>query len=174
MKIRTQASAALSHLAELIEPLSVAVLTVSDDDDARSSCLVTPLEMDSGGALWCFVDLRSSMVEHMSSVELAFSAAGRSTHVWLSGRGEVSDDPARIARLWTAAAAPCFPDGPGSPDLLLLKVIARTAESWDAPNARLVDLFAPAAPVAARSHTGRGSHDAVSGLSRRSPQLTLR
>jgi len=174
MKIRTQANAALTQLAELIEPLSMAVLTVTDDDDARSSCRLTPLEMDSTGGLWFFVDLRSPMVEHMSSVELAFGAAGRSTCVWLSGRGEVTDDPARIARLWTASAAPCFPDGPRSPDLLLLKVVAGTAEYWDAPNARLVDLFAPAAPVAARSQIGLGSHDAFSGLSRRSPQLTLR
>jgi general stress protein 26 len=174
MKIQTQASAALTQLAELIRPIATALLTVTDDvAAARSSCLLTPLEMDSSGALWFFVDVRWPMVMCMHRVDLVLRDAGSSTCVWLSGRGEVTDDRARIERLWTASAEAWLPDGPGSPELLLLKVVVSAAEYWDAPSARLMNLFAPAAPVSLGDRLALGSFDVFTGPSRRLPQFAL-
>ena len=130
---------------------------------------MSPLEMDASGAIWLFTDLRSAKVEHLRVVNLAFSDEAGARYVSVSGRGEIETDRARIERLWTPFAKPWFPEGSGSTNLALLKVVPDSVEYWDAPNSKMVRMFAMAASVLAGQPIGLGEHAKHIGLDHRAP-----
>jgi hypothetical protein len=62
-------------------------------------------------------------------------------------------------------AKPWFPEGPESPNLALLKIEPEMAEFWDAPNSKMVRMFALAMSVYAGKPVGLGEHDTLTHLS---------
>ena len=158
MKIQTQLNSEFKPIGKLIEDIRVAMLTTPDSAGALISRPMAPLEMDADGALWFFTNKHSSKIEHLAQVNLSFVDHDHGTFVSLSGRGSMHDDRVRINALWTSFAKPWFPDGPESPDLVLLKVVPHTAEYWDAPNSKMVRLMAMAASQLAGSPVGLGEH----------------
>ena len=167
MKTEPQRSADLTQLCELIENMSVAMLTNLDDEGALVSRPMSPLEMDINGTLWFFTDRRSTKAEHLRVLNLSFTDPAQSTYVSLSGRGELDTDRTHIERLWTPLAKPWFPDGPDSPNLTLLKFMPDTAEYWDAPDSKMVRLVAMAASIVTGKPIGMGEHDTLIALSPR-------
>ena len=165
MKIEPQSSEELTRLSKLIEGMRVAMMTTVDDTDALVSRPMSPLEMDSQGAMWFFTDLRSEKIEHLRAVNLSFTDADKSIYVSISGRGEVHAEQARINELWTAFARPWFPDGKDSANIALLKFLPSSAEYWDAPHSKMVRMFAMAASIVASTPIGMGDHDTLTGLS---------
>ena len=169
MKIATQASAELTHVAKLIEDIPIAMLTTLEEDGALGSRPMTALEMDAQGALWFFTDVQSSKVDHLRAVNLSFTDRDQGAYVSLSGHGEIDTDRARIHSLWTVFAKPWFPDGPDSSNLALLKFIPDRADYWDGPSSKMVRALGMIAsvivgkPVALSEH---GSHTALSASPR--------
>lgn len=166
MKIQQQHNSDLTLLSEMIEEITVAMLTNVNEHGALTSRPMTPLEMDSEGALWFFID-RTSVphVERLSAANLSFSDEERAVYVSLSGRGELDDDRDIIRRLWTSFAKPWFPEGPESVDLCLLKFVPETAEYWDGPHSKVVRKVAMAASIAAGRPIGMGEHHTLTNLS---------
>lgn len=164
MKIHTQQSPAMTQLAEWIAPFSVGMLTRLCAEGRLEAKPMTPLEMDEGGAIWFFVDRRHTRAEQLALLNLGFSDPGGSTFVSLSGSGELTSEREAIERLWTEFARPWFPDGPGSPELALLKFSTESAEFWDAPQSRTVRMLALVASVMARKPIGMGEHTALDAL----------
>jgi general stress protein 26 len=167
MKSVPQNSDALKKLCKLIEPMHVAMLTISDADGELTSKPMAPLEMDEDGAIWFFTDLHSDKVRHLNVVNLSFTDSDNGTYVSVAGRGEIHADRKHIEKLWTLAAKPWFPNGPDSPNLALLKIIPSSAEYWDAPDSKMVRMFAMAASVAASKPIGLGKHETMNDLSER-------
>ena len=165
MNIETQNSPEMAALCKLIEPIPVAMLGKLDADGALVSRPMAVLEIDAAGAVWFFADLRSSRVEFLRVVNLSFVDAARGTYVSLSGRGEIRSDRSHVDRLWTPLAKPWFPEGPASTNLALLKFVPHTAEYWDAPNSKMVRMFAMAASVVAGKPIGMGDHATLTDLS---------
>lgn len=165
MKVEPQESMELIHLAELIGDIPVAMLTTIDGNSSLSSRPMSALQMDSDGAIWFFTDLRSEKVEHLRVVNLTFTDHGRSTYVSITGRGEIHAEHAHIKDLWTPFARPWFPDGPDSSNLALLKFVPDSAEYWDAPNSKMIRMFAMAASVVASKPIGLGEHETLTALS---------
>ena len=172
MKTEPQRRAELAQLCELIEDMSVAMLTNFDDQGAMVSRPMSPLEMDVNGTLWFFTDRRSTKAEHLRVLNISFTDPAQSTYVSLSGRGELDTDRAHIDRLWTPLAKPWFPDGPDSPNLTLLKFMPDTAEYWDAPDSKMVRLVAMAASIVTGKSIGMGEHDTLTALSPRAAGTT--
>ena len=164
MNIETQNSPGMADLCKLIEPIPVAMLSNIDADGALVSRPMAVLEVDASGAVWFFVDLRSSRVEFLRVVNLSFVDADHGTYVSLSGRGEIRSDRSHVERLWTPMAKPWFPEGPASSNLALLKFVPHTAEYWDAPNSKMVRMFAMAASVVAGKPVGMGDHATLTDL----------
>jgi general stress protein 26 len=164
MKSVPQKNDSLSKLCKLIEPINTAMLTVSDAEGDLTSMPMAPLQMDEDGAIWFFTDLHSDKVRHLNVVNLSFSDCDNSTYVSISGKGEIHSDRALIQKLWSIAMKPWFPNGPESPNLTLLKIIPSTAEYWDAPDSKMVRMFAMAASVAASKPIGLGKHDTLDDL----------
>jgi general stress protein 26 len=165
MKTVPQKNDSLTQLSKLIEPLRVAMLTISDAAGDLTSKPMAPLEMDEDGAIWFFTDLHSDKVRHLNIVNLSFTDADNGTYVSISGRGEIQADREHIQKLWTLAAKPWFPNGPDSPNLALLKIIPSSAEFWDAPDSKMVRMFAMAASVAAGKPIALGKHETMDDLS---------
>lgn len=161
MKIQAQTSAAFTQLADLVEHLPVAMLTTQNEHGQLVSRPMSPLELDSAGAFWFFTDVKSSKVDQLHHLNLSFSSAEKSTYVSICGKGDIVLDPARNEALWTVFARPWFPDGSTSADLALLKVTPYTAEIWDSPSSKMVQLFALAASVVAGKPVGMGDHDTL-------------
>lgn len=166
MKIETQTNSDMGKVADLIKDMSIALLTGTGEDSALVTRPMTPLLMDSSGAIWFFTDIRSAKVEQLRNVNLSFSNEADSTYVSLSGHGEIHNDRAKIKQLWTAFAKPWFPDGPDSPDLALLRFAADTAEYWDAPSSKMLRMFGMVASIVASKPVGMGDHDVLTDLSR--------
>lgn len=171
MKTETQNSPECSQLCQLIKHLQFAMLTTTNDDGQLISRPMAPLEMSSDGSIWFFTSLKSAKIKQLSALNLAFTDADRGTYVSITGQGELVRDAAQITRLWTPAAKPWFPEGPESPDLCLLKVVPQIAEYWDAPDSKMVRMFAMAASVLAGKPIGMGQHDVLTKLSKAKPNL---
>ncbi len=169
MKTEPQRTTELTHLCELIEPMSVAMLTNFDASGVIVSRPMSPLEMDVNGALWFFTDRRSTKVEHLRSANLSFVDEDNGTYVSISGHGEIETDHARIERLWTSVAKLWFPDGPDSSNLALLKFIPDTAEFWDTPHSKMVRMLAMTASIVTGEPIGMGEHDTLTALSKSTP-----
>ncbi len=159
MKIQSQPSAELIHLAQLIQPMdTVAMLTSHDADGALVSRPMAPLEMDALGALWFFTHRRSAKIEQLKALNLCFVDAERGTYVSMSGHGDIVDDREHVKRLWSPLARPWFPHGPDSEELTLLKFTPHSAEYWDAVDTKMVRLLATAVSVVAARPIGLGEH----------------
>jgi general stress protein 26 len=165
MNIHPQTNPERSQLATLIEDMSMSMLTAHDEHGHLTSRPMAPLEMDSHGALWFFTDKHSAKAKHLHVINLAFSDEDNSTYVSICGRGDLVDDRAMIERMWTEFARPWFPDGADSPNLVLLKITPNTAEYWDAPNSKMVRMFAMAASIVTGKPVGLGDNDTLTGLS---------
>jgi general stress protein 26 len=165
MKIEPQKTTELTQLAELMKSIPVAMMTTLDDKEALTSRPMSPLQVDENGAIWFFTDLRSEKVEHLRVVNLSFADNDKSTYVSISGRGEIHAEHGHVKELWTPFARPWFPDGPDSPNLALLKFVPDTAEYWDAPNSKMVRMFAMAASIATSKPIGMGEHQTLTELS---------
>ena len=165
MKIATQSSAELTHVAKLIENIPIAMLTTLDDDGALASRPMTTLEMDAQGALWFFTDVESSKVDHLRAVNLSFTDREQGAYVSLSGHGEIDTDRARIQGLWSVFAKPWFPDGPDSSNLALLKFIPAKADYWDGPSSKMARAFGLIASVIAGKPVAMGEHGSLTALS---------
>ncbi len=164
MKIQTQNTPQQVHLGELIEDMTVAMLTTFNDAGLLDSKPMSPLEMDSEGHIWFFTEHDVTKSVHLSTANLAFSNESNGTYVSLSGRGEIHKNRDDIHRLWTVFAKPWFPDGPDSPNLALLKFIPATAEYWDAPHNKTIRLFSMAASIIASKPVNMGDHDIIINL----------
>ena len=164
MRIEPQSSTELIDLAKRVEGIDVVMMTTLSLDDSLVSRPMSPIEMDATGAIWFFTDLRSEKIEHLRVVNVAFSDEDNATYVSISGRGEIHAEAAHIKKLWTAFARPWFPDGPESPNIALLKFVPETAEYWDAPNSKMVRMFAMAASIVASTPIGMGEHDTLTDL----------
>ena len=164
MKIVPQSSTELIDLAKRVDGIKIVMMTTLDPEGALVSRPMSPIEMDSTGAIWFFSDLRSEKVEHLRVVNVAFSDEDNATYVSISGRGEIHAERAHIEQLWTPFARPWFPEGPESTNLALLKFVPDTAEYWDAPNSKMVRMFAMAASIVASKPIGMGEHETLTNL----------
>lgn len=147
MKTETQSCKGLTQLSKLIEAIPVAMLTSLDFGGALMSKPITPLEMDSDGAIWFFIDLRSSGLSHLCMTNLNFSHESSGTYLSLSGCCEINKNQAHIERLWTDSATFWFPDGSHARNLALLKFVPYTAEYWEASQGMMVNMYSMFATV---------------------------
>lgn len=164
MKTADQTNPDLRKLCELIKDMSIGMLTSTNTHNALVSRPMSVLEMDNEGALWFFTDKNSEKIHSLNNMNLSFSEEDSGTYVSMSGRGELSIDAERIKRLWTMFAKPWFPEGSDSTNLVLLKFLPNTAEYWDAPNSKMVRMFAMAASITAGRPIGLGEHDTLTNL----------
>lgn len=156
-----QPTQAVNHgtekLKDLVGSLRTCMFTEVQADGQLASKPMTLLELDDDGVPWFMTSLE--FIQHADwPVNISFSDEGSNTYVSLSGTAQAVQDRERIHELWGLYARPFFPEGPDSPDVVLIKVLPHNVEYWDGPSNALTRSASMLASVVAGRPVGMGEH----------------
>lgn len=126
---------------------------------------MTLQEREFDGDFWFFAGKHAAAAEDLradASVNLAFADPARSRYVSVVGMGEVMDDREKAKELWSPALKAWFPEGLDDPELTLIRVQVESADFWETPSSKVVQLagFAKAILTGRRAE-GIGEHGHV-------------
>ncbi|MDE9365641.1 pyridoxamine 5'-phosphate oxidase family protein [Luteipulveratus sp. YIM 133132] len=128
-------------VAELVKDVKVAMLTFVDPSGRLMSKPMATQDVDFSGDIW-FIGERDShksrAIQQDSRVNVAY--AGRGTWVSVAGRAEVVDDVARLKDLWNTFTDAWLEGGPENPNNVLIHVAGESAEYWDSPGGKVVQV----------------------------------
>lgn len=134
----------IKKVNELIKDIRIAMLTTIDPDGQLRSRPMGTQETEFDGTIWFFTQIDSGKIESIQAdqqVNVAYSSAGGSSYVSVSGTANVVLDPVKIKELWTPAMKAWFPEGPESEKIALLKIEADSAEYWEGPSSKVVQMI---------------------------------
>lgn len=144
----------LIKLAEAIKDIKMTMLTTVGDDGCLISRPMATLRIDEDkfdGKIYFFTDKSSPKVLNISSdqnVNLAYAEPGKQKYISVAGTAGLVQDKALMASLWTPAMKAWFPEGLLDPNLGLICVEVVTAELWDSPPSKVVQLVGIAKALA--------------------------
>ncbi|MET0262179.1 MAG: pyridoxamine 5'-phosphate oxidase family protein [Rariglobus sp.] len=134
-----------AHLCEMIKDLDFAMLTTVSEDGSLHSRPMSTQQIDSDRAeLWFFTSIDSPKVEeiyHERTVGLSYASPSKNNYVSVSGRAYVVRDTDKAAELWTPFLKAWFPQGLNDPHIALLRVVIESAQYWDSPSSKVVQLW---------------------------------
>jgi general stress protein 26 len=129
-------------VAELIKGERFGFLTTITMDGRLTSRPMTLQEVEFDGDLWFFAERDSNPVQHVvASPQVNVGVGSGGTWVSLTGDAVVVEDAAKKRELWNSGVEAWFPQGPDDDSVVLLKVVADSAEYWDSPGGRLATAF---------------------------------
>lgn len=136
----------LAKLKELIDDIKVASLVTMEADGTLRSRPMGTQSMEADTAeLWFFTNDYSGKVENVlvhPQVCVTYAAPDKNRYVSVSGSAELVRDMDKIKQLWNPMLKAWFPQGIDDPDLALLRVDIVSAQFWDGPSSKLVQLYA--------------------------------
>lgn len=158
--------ASVAELSSKIKSIRFAMFTTLDEHGHLISRPMTNQEMDADGSLWFYTSTETDLWENIVTrpeVNLAFAEPDDHMYVSVSGRAERVVDRARIKALWNPGVQAWYPHGPDDPHVVLVRVVARTAEFWDAKAGKIVQLFemAKAVLTGTTPETDEGEHGKI-------------
>jgi len=117
-------------------------LTTINEEGALVSRPLAVQDVKDDGDLWFFTGRGTSQVSHGRVDPRVNVSFGRRTEwVSLAGTAEVVTDRAKIRELWNQAVEAWFPDGPDTPEVVLLRVDSDSAEYWTSPGGTAATVF---------------------------------
>ncbi|KQM82455.1 pyridoxamine 5'-phosphate oxidase family protein [Agromyces sp. Leaf222] len=130
------------RIIELARGIPFGWLTTVTGDGKLVSRPMSPREVTDDGVIWYFAERDSRDASEISAnANVGVTLNSGSTFVSFAGLAELVDDPARKDELWDAAVEAWLPDGPQSPNAVLIKVTAESGEYWDTPGGRIATLI---------------------------------
>lgn len=130
-----------AKLHDLVTSERLAMLTTVDPDGRLVSHPMATQEAEFDGTVWFIAERSSGKVQNIlrdPRVNVAYS--GSSAWVSLSGDAEVLDDPERLEDFWNTFTDAWTEGGPDNPENILIKVTGTSAEYWDTPNSKVVQV----------------------------------
>ncbi len=130
-----------AKVAELIKGIRIAMLTTVAPDGRIVSHPMATQEVEFDGDVWFIAERASDKVANIQAnpqVNVAFSGSG--SWVSLSGRASVLNDEAKLAELWNTFTDAWLEGGPENPNNILIRVEAQSAEYWDTPGSKVVQV----------------------------------
>ena len=143
----TEQTDPVTRIAELVERARICMLTTMTLDGRHVARPMAVQEVEFDGDLWFFASSDSAKAAEIMAhrqVNVSFSNDKASEWTSIAGTAEVVEDRQKAEELWSAPLKTWFPEGLDTPGLILLKVRAETAEYWDAPNSKVVQLLGAA------------------------------
>lgn len=150
-------------VSELIKDAGrIAMLTTTAPDGTLISRPMALQEVEFDGDLWFFAERASRKMAHLvAHPQVNVTVGSGSTWVSLTGSASLVEDDAKKKELWNAGVEAWFPDGPDSPDVVLLKVRGESAEYWNTPGGRIASLISFAKAKATGEPYDGGENEAV-------------
>jgi general stress protein 26 len=126
-----------AKVRELVKSSRLAMLTTLDPTGRLVSKPMATQDVEFDGDVY-FIAHKVRNIERDPRVNVAYSGSG--SWVSLSGDAVVLDDPERLAELWDTFTDAWMEGGPENPENVLIKVTASSAEYWDTPNSKVVQV----------------------------------
>lgn len=133
----------IDRVWDIIEKVGVCMLTTQFAGGLRAR----PLEArpDREARLIFFVtDVHSPKEDEIAAapdVGIVFIDADEKAYLSITGRASVLRDVEKTKAVWRKTDEVWWPDGPGSPDVSLLRIEPSRAELWDGPASAAVTAF---------------------------------
>jgi general stress protein 26 len=143
MATQTKHSEAVEKLGDMIKDIDMAMFTTVEEDGTLHSRPMSTQKTEFDGNLWFFTALDTPKVEeihHDKNVSLSYAEPGKNRYVAVSGKAQVVRDRQKIEELWSPILKAWFPKGKDDPQLALLKVEVESAEYWDSPSSKIVEI----------------------------------
>ena len=132
----------LGELRGLLSGMRIGFLTTLGAEGHFHSRPMQLQRHDRDGTLWFATSLDSRKCADLKTNPRCCVAFLRSSrYVSISGTAELVKDERMIRKLWTPAWRGWFPQGPGEPDLVLLKVVPGHVEYVDPPGGTLRSIW---------------------------------
>lgn len=124
----------ISKVTDIINHSHIGMLTTINGEGALVSRPLAVQDVKDDGDMWFFTGEGTSQVAHVSADARVNVSFGKGTE-WVSvaGTAEVVRDRAKIRELWNQSVEAWFPDGPDTPEVVLLHVDSDSAEYWTSP-----------------------------------------
>ena len=130
-----------AKVRKLIEDSRLAMLTSIDEDGRLVSKPMATQEVEFDGDVYFIAERSSHKVRNITRdprVNVAYSSS--SAWVSLSGEAEVLEDADKLSELWNTFTDAWLEGGPDNPENVLIKVTGGSAEYWDTPNSKVVQV----------------------------------
>jgi general stress protein 26 len=137
-------SQAKQKLTELMRKARIGMFTTMTADGKYHSRPMGLQQTDFDGNLWFFTYKDSDKVHDIGvnpEVNISFNDNNENSWVSISGTAEVIDDEQKASQLWNPLLKAWFPEGLETPGLTMIKVGTKSAEYWDSPASKVVNLF---------------------------------
>ena len=134
---------ALSRVWDIIEQAGVGMLTTRFAGGLRARPL-EPRPDREEGIVWFVTDVRGHKDDEIAAAhDVGFVIIDHKDKAWLSitGLASVLDDHARARAIWKKTDNVWWPDGPGDPNVRVLRLVPERAELWDGPSNSAVAAF---------------------------------
>lgn len=130
-------------LGEKIKGIKIAMMTTAESNGALRSRPMATQDTAFDGELWFFTETNTPKVDEVErnqQVNLSYANPDKECYVSISGSTELVRDQQKIEQLWKPLYKAWFTQGLDDPNLALLKVTVESAEYWDAPSSKMVQL----------------------------------
>ncbi len=144
----------LLKLAEALKDIKFTMFTtVGEDGNLFSRPMATQEinEQNFDGKIWFFTDINSPKVFNIANdqhVNLAYASPDDQKYISVCGTARLVTDKEKMKELWTPAMKAWFPEGIDDPNISLICVDVDSAELWDSPPSKVVQLAGMAKAVA--------------------------
>jgi len=110
--------------------------------------------------IWFLTDAQSGKLDDIAAhpqVSVTFCDGG-TTHLAFRGNASVHTDRATVDMLWSKPALAFYPDGPGDPQIRVLRIRPEHAELWEGPGTLVAMIKIAAAVATGKSARDMGDH----------------
>lgn len=142
---------AIRKITTEIKGIRIAMVTTVGEDGEMHSRPMAARDMEADGTLWFFTAANSGKAIELAGdphVNVAFSDPETNRYVSIAGHAHVVLDKQKAAQLWNPTLKSWFPDGLEDPELALIQVTPVSAQYWDAPSRKIVQLLGMVKAVA--------------------------
>lgn len=124
----------ISKVTDIINDSHIGMFTTINEDGALVSRPLAVQDVKDDGDMWFFTSANSSQVAHVrANPRVNVSFGQRTEWVSVAGTAEVVTDRQKIHDMWNQVVEAWFPDGPDTPEVVLLHVDSDSAEYWTSP-----------------------------------------
>lgn len=131
-----------AKVAELIDDIKIAMLTTVGQDGRLMSHPMATQDVEFDGTVRFLAERSSEKVRHLeANPQVNVAYAGSSSWVSLSGTAKVVSDPAVVGEYWNTFSDAWLEGGPDNPNNVVIEVDGTSAEYWDAPGSKVVQVL---------------------------------
>ena len=152
----------IETLREKVKDIKIAMFTTQEQDGTLRSRPMGTQDITQQGILYFFTRASSAKVNEVQTqqqVNVSYAKPNDQLYVSVSGTATLLRDRSKMQELWNPIFKAWFPDGLEDPDLALLQVEVDSAEYWDSPSSKVVQLVGFAkAVITGKSADGLGEN----------------